>query len=231
MYTNSAVDKLITACPSKDTWSRGEAYGPFGVHKDATIRKALYCVTPTEGVLDQFHKGNYDLLVSHHPFIVGVPQVILHTALDCCEGGLNDQWRDVLGMKNNAHFDRNLGWHGEVEPCTILDLYKKVSDYIGTQPIGCTFSDVPVIRTVAVCSGLGGLVEKVAHKNTQADCYIFGEGIRHPHYSPFKAQIEIGHTLSEHKPGLAFVRKAIPEVVVDGADMAVDVFGEEVYRA
>ena len=231
MRSNDVVQALCSRVPYRDTWSHGEPYGPYFVKKDVDIQKVLYCVTPTKGVVQQFLDEGHDLLVSHHPYIVKVPQVILHTALDCCVGGLNDQWRDAVGIKDALHFDRNLGWYGKIDPIDPDDFYLKVRNFLGHEPVGACFSDKTVIESVVVCSGLGGLVEQEALA-TKADCYILGQAIDNPKDSHFPAMIETGHTLSEYDTGLNVVRNTLEPLglVVKGADRSVDVFGSETYR-
>jgi putative NIF3 family GTP cyclohydrolase 1 type 2 len=235
--TNEVVRQLCRAIPYKDTWSTGERYGPYWVPRDLNIKKVLYCVTPTKGVTEQFIDGGYDLLVSHHPYFIpsvnGIkpPQIILHTALDCCEGGLNDQWRDVVGMKDAQHFDKNLGWAGKVDPIHPDDFYFKIRNFLGADPIGAVYCDKNVIESVVVCSGLGGMVEMEAWYSG-ADCYVLGQACSDPQNSRFPAMIEIGHTLSEHGTGLKKVRSILEPmgITVDGADLKYDIFGSEVYR-
>jgi putative NIF3 family GTP cyclohydrolase 1 type 2 len=230
MRSNDVVQALCSRVPYRDTWSYGESYGPYYVKKDTDIKKVLYCVTPTKGVVEQFIDEKHDLLVSHHPYIVKVPQVILHTALDCCVGGLNDQWRDAVGMKNALHFDRNLGWYGKIDPIDPDDFYLKIRNFLGCDPVGAVFSDKRTIESVVVCSGLGGLVHDEA-RATDADCYILGQATSNPQNSEFPAMIEVGHTLSEYATGLKLVTETLQPlgITVQGADLKYDVFGKEVY--
>ncbi len=231
MKASEVVDRLTTRVPESDSWTL-EPYGAFFVEGNLKVNKVLYCVTPTKGVLTYFEQNKYDLLVSHHPYIAGVPQVILHTALDCCPGGMNDQWRDVVGIKNAKHFDKNMGWSGEIEPILFNKLVKKVADFVG-EPIGWTHCDLDnkgnnIIESVVVCSGLGGLVENQAY-GTKADCYVTGQLVYNPAYSQFRALIETGHTISESKPGYNLVKATLSDIQVDCASMDIDVFGVEYY--
>jgi len=237
--SNEVVRALCSRIPYKDTWSMGENYGPYFVPREIDIKRVLYCVTPGVKVVDQFFDGGYDLLVSHHPYIatrfadkdMSVPQVILHTAMDCCEGGLNDQWRDALGVKDAKHFDKNLGWYGKVDPIDPDDFYLKVKEFVGADPIGACYSDKRTIESVVICTGLGGMVHNEALA-TQADCYILGQAISDPSNSRFPAMIEVGHTLSEYGTGLKLVRSILEPmgVIVDGTDIQNDRFGSEVYK-
>lgn len=207
----------------------GEHYGAFGV-RAGEVKRVLYCVTPTPEVLRHFKKSGYDLLVSHHPFLTDVPQVILHTALDCCAGGLNDQWAKALNLQNQLPFDGTLGAVGELpEPMSIEALTAKCEAFIGAPVIGQVHSRIPLIRSVVICSGLGGLVTDLA-RSTGADCYILGEATDRAENMGFPAVIEIGHTLSE-KCGVNLIREILPEIVVDSAPLHLDRFGREVWKA
>jgi putative NIF3 family GTP cyclohydrolase 1 type 2 len=224
---------LHKAVPFKDTWMK-EAYGPYNTKLNTSrqVARALYCVTPTAKVVDQFKKGGYDILLSHHPYIVGVPQWIAHTALDCTTGGLNDQWRDLFNLKNTKHFDGKLGWYGELDrPHTLQELIAKSEQFVGAPLIGEHHGHEHPINSIVICTGLGGMVEKEAHA-TGADCYVLGEATKHKDDSNFKARIETGHTLSEHGTGLNFFRKHLEPhgIIVDPSDLEHDKYSGEVYR-
>ena len=85
MQGKEIINILTTAIPESDTYVDSEPYGAFGVDLEANYKKLLFCVTPTKDVIKYFHDNNYDLLISHHAFQADVPQIILHTALDCCK--------------------------------------------------------------------------------------------------------------------------------------------------
>ena len=219
-----------SACSEEIAWTRGEAYGEYNIQDyNKDVKKVLYCVTATPHVVDYFKKNGYDLLISHHPFRTSVPQLIFHTALDCCEGGLNDQWRDHLQLKAPyKHFDGTLGWHGEINPIPFQELVRKVALFSGSKTIdGEIYCDKPnrLIKSVVICSGLGGMVTELAHA-TGADCYIIGEKIQSGKTSGFKAMIETGHTNSEWM-GVLLFKKILRGVQVDLVPQELDYFGRE----
>lgn len=224
------VQIITTAVPDSETWWQGEDYGPYNVNLEKQYHKILYCVTPTEQVVEYFRDNKYDLLISHHPFQVDkdIPNIILHTALDCCEGGLNDMWRDIVGIKDAKHFDKNLGWYGPVEPICFHDLIDKIVAKIGMIE-GQRYCREPdrLIESVVVCSGLGGMVMQQALK-TGADCYIFGENTMPAEETGFRAVIEIGHTRSENI-GVNLFKKILPECQIDVAPMWADYYGTDIY--
>jgi putative NIF3 family GTP cyclohydrolase 1 type 2 len=161
-----------------------------------------------------------------------LPQLIFHTALDCCENGLNDMWRDHLRLKNTCqHFDGTLGWHGEIEPIQFSELVARVKLFSGNI-FGETFNKkgmTDIIKTVVICSGLGGMVNELALA-TEADCYIIGQNTMPASSTGFKAVIETGHTASEWI-GVNFFRKILAGVQVDLAPAEIDRFSGECFKA
>lgn len=229
MKTRDVIDILTAAIPNSDTWSKGEPYGAFNVDPEAEIEKILFCVTATEEVKTYFLKNNYDLLISHHPYKTDVPQLIFHTALDCCKGGLNDMWSEAVGIQNAQHFDRNLGWYGKIAPISLHDLCQKIELFTERKILGQACSKKKLIESVAVCSGLGGMVVHSALK-TDVDCYIIGEATWNAKTSGFNAVIETGHTNSEWI-GIRLIQKLLPSsLVIDLAPSTLDLFGGEIYR-
>lgn len=233
MKLSEVIRRCEAFLPRSVEYEEGEAYGAHGITDfDKDVKKILYCVTPSPKVRKYFKENGYDLLISHHPFEAGVPQLIYHTALDCCEGGLNDMWADAVGIdrKTRKHFDKDLGWAGELTiPCMFDDLIRRVSAF--TDISGQIYCEgYSKIKTVVVCSGLGGMVDNLALESG-ADCYILGEAIRPATGMGFKAVIETGHTNSEWM-GVNFFRHLLRRsgVVVDGTPLDIDVYGTEFYR-
>lgn len=219
----------LKAIPREVEYSKGEMYGPINCEGLTHVNRVLYCVTPTPEVANMFRENNYDLLISHHPYTAGkdIPQLVFHTALDCCEGGLNDMFKDHIGLDDAAHFDDTLGWYGKLKkPMTFRELTNKVKELTG-DIIGECYSDKEMIESVVICTGLGGMVNREAAK-TKADCYILGENVRSAR-PMFKSSIEVGHTLSE-RIGVHFFRKLFGSAVdVDVAPLECDYFGNEVH--
>ena len=229
MKAGKIVEILSAAIPISETWGGRESYGAnFLVNNNKDIKKILYCVTATREVVQYFQENGYDLLISHHPFgQSSVPQLIFHTALDCCKGGLNDMWRDFLEMKNAKHFSKNLGWVGEIDPISFDDLVAKVEAWLGYKAIGKKYSDGKMVTSVVICTGLGGLVYDEA-ANTGADCYITGELTSSTTHG-FNAILETGHTISEFI-GIYLIRKLLPGIQIDSAPMDIDYFSGEFHK-
>ena len=230
MKFSKLINTLIQAIPEETGYSYGEQYGAYNCKDLKEVQKVLYCVTIGPEIEDYFLANGYDLLISHHPFNIpkNIPTLIFHTALDCCQGGLNDIWADILGIKNPKPIDKEIGRYGEIDPISFKDLVEKIRNFPG-DIIGETYSTVDVIKSVAVCTGLGGLINNKALQ-TGVDCYIIGENIVPAKQTGIPALIEVGHTLSE-RVGVIFFQKILPEIQVDVAPLDIDIFNEEVYRS
>ena len=227
MKISEIVELLTNAIPVTDSWTLHEAYGAYNIKDfNKEVNKILYCVTPTHDVVEYFYEHTYDLLISHHPYVEGVPQLIFHTALDCCKNGLNDMWSNYLNVKNPKHFSRNLGWHGEIDPLSFNNLLAKIEEFIGHSVVGVKYNkNQKPIQSVVICTGLGGMVLTEA-EFTKADCYITGELMGGIQNSRFKAVIEVGHTLSEFI-GVSLFQRLLPSLQIDSAPLEVDYFGCE----
>jgi putative NIF3 family GTP cyclohydrolase 1 type 2 len=225
MRVKDVVSALNKGIPKSDSWIP-EHYGPYNIKDyNAPVNKILYCVTATREVVDYFYNNGYDLLISHHPFVKpDVPQLVYHTALDCCPKGLNDMWRDALGVRDAFHFDKNLGWVGNIDSISFDDLLAKVETFIGHKIIGHQETDGQPIKSVVICTGLGGLVFREAEK-TGADCYITGE-LTFADRGKFNSIIEVGHTLTEFI-GAKYIQELLPDIQIDVAPLEMDYFGVE----
>ena len=177
MKANEVVERLTQAFPRSATWDRlaGEPYGPANVDPAAEVKRVLYCVTATSDVEEFYGRGGYDLLVAHHPFrpVSPIPSVVLHTALDCAPGGLNDIWRVALGIEDARPITGNLGWVGQIAPIDFAELLGRIRAVAGGID-GQVSSSRARIGSVAVCTGLGGMVAAEAAA-TGADAYVTGE--------------------------------------------------------
>jgi putative NIF3 family GTP cyclohydrolase 1 type 2 len=218
------------ACPEATAWEQGEPYGEYNVENyHADVKRVLYCVTASHAVVRYAREQGYDLLISHHPYIPpDFPTLVMHTALDCCEGGLNDIWRDHLKLAEPCqHFDGTLGWYGALpKPLEWGELLTQVQALSGGI-IGETYTSLKTIKTVVICTGLGGMVVDQALRS-DADCYILGQNMMSAKETGFRAVIEVGHTLSEWV-GVKFWQEVLRGVRVDLTPKHLDSFGCEVH--
>lgn len=231
MRAYKAISKLLKAAPRSAAWKpyAAEPYGTRNVDPNSNVRRVLYCVTITREVEDYFWQGKYDLLISHHPIMPWskVPCVILHTPLDCCPGGLNDQWRKALKVRDARPMIDNLGWTGAIGPMPFEEIVARVRGFAG-DIIGQIYSKKSMVESVVICTGLGGSVTKEAAA-TGADVYVTGELMQRADQVGTPAVIEVGHTLTE-RVGVNWVRAVLgSDVRVDCAPIGMDRFQREVY--
>jgi putative NIF3 family GTP cyclohydrolase 1 type 2 len=237
MTIGDVVRILYKRIPNSETWTKGELYGLIGPQEelDYYVTKVAYCVTtPSQEGMHWLIANGYDLLIAHHPINLSdaIPTLVFHTSLDCCDGGLNDQWRDALGMTNTRHFDKNLGWYGHIMPKTLDQLTEQIECWLGHKIQGQIFGPKDeLIKSVAVCSGLGGLVNGAALK-TKVDCYIVGEAVGPAEKSGFKFYVETGHSISE-RMGVKVIQAALEPhgLQVDLLPIEFEGWKREVYKS
>ena len=218
---------LKSKIPKEDSY-HNETYGDDNCEGLEEVRKILYCVTPSREIDEYFKENNYDLLICHHIGSSSVPNLTFHTALDFCEGGLTDYWSKLVGIKNPLPIQKNAGAYGEINPISFKDLVDKIDKEVDGI-IGQCIAKNDVIRTIAVCSGYGAIIQKAVEK-LDVDCYVLGQT-----YSKFKDTelngiIEVGHTKSE-RIGVYSIRnilKDYQDIVVDVAPLDIDTYGSEV---
>lgn len=195
-FTTTLESKILKT----DVWHpcAHENYGAYNIDPDKKIEKLLYCVTMSPEAEKYAKKNGYDAVITHHPILSkgNIPQLVYHTALDCCAEGLNDWWKNFLEVKDAKHFDINLGWTGSIDPISFNQLKDKVESKLEAKIIGDIFTTQKEINSVVICTGLGGVVNSLALR-TKADCYILGQSYFPARMTGFRNVIEIGHTLSE----------------------------------
>ena len=233
VYTEQLTRVIESKIRKSDSWSlcAHENYGAFNLAPDAKLEKLLYCVTISDEAIEYFKKHGYDAIVSHHPVLSWkekLPQLIYHTALDCCEDGLNDFWKNFLGIEDARHFDDNLGWTGKIKPLSFSSLKDKIQTKLEAPIIGDLFNTQHEIGSIVICTGLGGAVNDLALK-TDADCYILGQSMLPAKMTGFRNVIEIGHTLSE-RIGYDCIKNFIKDLPVEidmiPLDKDICIYGE-----
>ena len=117
---------------------------------DREVRRILVALDATADVCDRAIAGEYDVILTHHPFIfkglraiddgnaiaskaielirAGISVMSFHTRLDALEGGVNDTLAKVLGLSEVEAFEGDglpLGRVGELESAVDLDSFAK----------------------------------------------------------------------------------------------------------
>ncbi len=167
---------------------------------DREVRRVLACLDATADVCRKAIEGDYDLIVTHHPFIFkglkrietgdfiaekaiklikhGISVFSFHTRLDALEGGVNDTLAELLGLKDVIPFAEGIGRIGTLpEECTAENLAKKVKVLLNAD--GVLLADAGLAcRRVAVLGGNGN--DDIGEATVLgADTYISGDFAYH----------------------------------------------------
>ncbi|NLM49800.1 MAG: Nif3-like dinuclear metal center hexameric protein [Clostridiaceae bacterium] len=185
------------------------------------VKKVLLCLDVDEVVAREAAEIGADLIISHHPVIFhplkdittktpsgrmvitliknNIAVYSAHTNLDTAEGGLNDHFCEVLGLKPLRPLDEGgLGriCEGNV---TLEELAKRCKEAFNLPYVKASGDKNKFLSTIAVCTGGGSsLVDAV--KREMADCYISGDisyGKARELYFLGISHVEIGHYDSE----------------------------------
>ena len=164
---------------------------------DAQVKRILVTLDVTEAAVEAAKKGNYDVIVSHHPMIFkglkavneenfiaakaidlirnGISVMSFHTRLDAVEGGVNDVLAELLGLQSTVPFgEEAIGRIGTLpEDMSAEDFAKKVKMVLGSPVVLLSDAQLPV-RRVAVLGG-GGDDDVFAAQVAGADTYVTGE--------------------------------------------------------
>jgi putative NIF3 family GTP cyclohydrolase 1 type 2 len=235
MKIRDIARRLETSIPDLAAANAPEPYGAYHVDRQARIARALYCVAPSVAVLDHFRSGGYDVLISHQPLVVGVPQLVFHAALAACPGGLADQWSRHLELSSPVRLRHGTAVAGQIAPTTLEKLVAKVSLLAHGRIDGAAFQrrgaagEAAPIRSVAVCTGRGGALAPAALA-LGVDCLILGEASRAACEMGFRAVVEVGRTRSAWM-GVRLFRELLPELTIDAAPLALEGEGREAFLA
>ena len=210
---------------------------------ERAVRRALVALDVTDSVVDAAIEGKYDVIVSHHPFILkglksindesyvaekavklikhGISVFSFHTRLDALDGGVNDCLCALLSLENVSAFGEcGIGRVGDLPtPMTAEELARLAKELLGAD--GVLLSDCgKVCRRVAVLGGEGG-DDIYAAIAAGADTYISGRlGYHAMTDAPDMGinLIEAGHFYTENPVCTALVemiREADPQIDCD----------------
>lgn len=195
-----------------------------------TINKLALSVTPSIEIADWAIENGCNAVLVHHPYgsTDPIPSYAVHTRAD--RGlinvnknekiGINQLWGRYLGLKNMRQVD-DIYMVGDFEkPLTFEEADKRVSAVIQhscnvlgdkieyTTIAGQKFTRGGLIKTVNVCSGMGGIVlgvnedyrpDKEIDHPDYADLFLTGQLTRKAtdDNQNFEHVMECGHTMNE----------------------------------
>lgn len=201
------------------------------------VKRALFALDITEGVVDMAVEQGYDVILSHHPLVFhpvgalttedvvqrklirlarnGISAMSFHTRLDAVEGGVNDVLAAALGLSNVTAFGpegEQLGRIGTISAPMSLDAFAaQVKKTLGS-PFVLVSGDGEVSR-VAVLGGGGGNDFVSAAEAAGADVLVSGRLDYHAMIDVSVgniALIEAGHYYTE-RPVLAALAAMVKE--------------------
>lgn len=226
-------------------------YGLYNIknpHKE--IQKILLCTTLTNEVRDKAIKENFDLTITHHPFLKDIPEIIFHLTMDESTHGHNVYFLNRMGLKNKHVGDLIVS--GDLyKPMDITEFVEYLEKH-GFKVNGILHknknreNEDDQVESVLYCAGGGGVLlnphllemHKIVGnpewdmRNVEKDVYVTGElSNRYDlDHNKFKFIIELSHTTSE-KPLFKMISNKIknkwPRLDVEMADNKIDYVGWE----
>lgn len=227
METTRIIDLIQDLAPleTQEGWDCSGYQLDFGIKE---IQKILLCVSVTENVLNQAIKGNYDLIIAHHPmffipfeFNKNIPIYSAHTNLDKAIGGTTDTLIDLLDFDSNeaqkiGDFLRLVKLEEELNIKDFINLLKEKLKLETLRVVNNLQKNL--IQKIAFCAGSGADFLDLA-QYMGADMLVTGDLKYHTALDSRVIIADIGHFESE-RPVLGKIKKLLSnlEVEVDIAD-------------
>lgn len=162
------------------------------------VKKVIVSLDITERVVEHAISSGADVIISHHPMIFtklggidpssntarkvikliknDIAAFSFHTRLDALDGGVNDIFSGLLGMKNVSRFGpvgEAIGRIGDVEPTSTADLCASLVRLLGAPYINCA-ACFDTVRRLAVLGG-DGKDFVAAARDAGADTFVSGQ--------------------------------------------------------
>ncbi|MDZ7830365.1 MAG: Nif3-like dinuclear metal center hexameric protein [Desulfobacterales bacterium] len=198
------------------------------------VKKIMVALDATPAVVNNACQQNADLLITHHPFIFKAMKQLdystplgrmietamnhrlsifsAHTNLDWTAGGLNDQFAEMIGLKNvsvlaapaqaaEASPESGQGRMGELEPpLDLAGFAGNIKAALKLQTLRVTGPFDMMVSRVAVCTGGGsGLMD--AFFASKAHVFVTGDLRYHDARNAElynRGLIDAGHFATEH---------------------------------
>lgn len=213
--------------------------------REQEIKKCYVALDITDSVIDCAVEHGCNLIVTHHPFLMGGLKSIdldtpkgkqivrlitnniavysMHTNFDSCVGGVNDILCDKLGLTDYQTDEQAMCRKGSFpEPVKFRDFISLVKDVLQVTYVNYTGDLNSPIKTVAVLGGGGG---SMVSQMTDCDAYLTGEAKYHEFQTAQEAglcMITAGHFETE-APALEKIREMLSQ-------MELEVIQQETYR-
>ncbi len=218
-------------CSLKEEWDN---VGLMLGHPDWDIKKCYVALDITDSVIDCAVQNGCNLIVTHHPFIMGGIKSInleeekgrqiakllsnriavysMHTNFDSCQGGVNDTLCEALGLLD-YHVDEPVIYRkGTLEETMRLrDFITLVKNVLRVSYVNYTGDPNHTVKTVAVVGGAGGSMVEMMK---DCDVYLTGEAKYHEYQMAESVGLCIvtaGHFETEN-PALEKIRHLLEEM-------------------
>jgi putative NIF3 family GTP cyclohydrolase 1 type 2 len=251
--TQRQVEQYLVKFYPKETENKlfNDHYGLYSKIPNEPVKKILLCATPTAQIVKVFKDEKYDLLISHHDILMGIPQIIFHSIMDEeSTYGHNVYFAKRMGLKDIEF--KSVILNGNLYKPLTLDEFLKYLESHGFKVDGIVYKNKNIskndelISSVVYCSGHGGMLINNDALNAMGwagdpgfdlrdvhkDVYVTGELLSRYDLknNNFKYIIELGHTNSE-KPLFKWMKNRLlnkwSNLQIDLADNAIDYFGRD----
>lgn len=236
MQLKTIINKLEEFAPTylKEEWDN---VGLMLGHPDWDISKCYVALDVTDQVIDCAVQNGCNLIVTHHPFLMGDISAInleeekgrqiarllsnkiavysMHTNFDSCQGGVNDCLCELLGLSDYHTDEPSIFRKGTLdEPVRLRDFITMVKDALHVSYVNYTGDPNRTVKTVAVVGGSGGSMVSLMK---DCDVYLTGEAKYHEYQlaeSLGLCMITAGHFETEN-PALEKIRSLLCELSLD----------------
>ena len=201
--TTHDVIKLINKMASFNLAEDWDNSGLQAGNLSWVVKKILIALDITVEVMLEAVRLNADLVLTHHPLFIKLPQCIdfssmpgsaismaaiekisivsAHTNLDKAENGLNDYFAEIIGLQDivplisNENDVLNIGRKGKLEKADTLNNFAlKIKKSLNLNHLRVIGNNDSKIQTVTVVTGSGGsMVDKFIQSET--DVFITGD--------------------------------------------------------
>ena len=161
-------------------------------------KRVLVTLDVTKEVVKEAIDKKVNLISSHHPLLFNPLDKIIfdtprgwiiknlvkhnitvysaHTNYDTTDGGMNDEFSNLLEMKNVKLLDEidKIGRYGTIEKMHIIDFISFLKDKLDIESVKVIGNDDKIVETVGI-SGGSGSKHMYQAKMRGCDCYLTGD--------------------------------------------------------
>ncbi len=161
-------------------------------------KRVLVTLDVTKEVVKEAIDKKVNMIISHHPLLFNPLDKIIfdtprgwiiknlvkhnitvysaHTNYDTTDGGMNDEFSNLLEMKNVKLLDEidKIGRYGTIEKMHIIDFISFLKDKLDIESVKVIGNDDKIVETVGI-SGGSGSKHMYQAKMRGCNCYLTGD--------------------------------------------------------